>query len=110
MVQAALHGVLPVQQGQFDTLQQNGMRWSNRLKQAMAVCNGLSWINKMVVGLDMERSMFKAVEARFLVPCHAQPLHRHHIMHSLADKHGQSLIRHNVMLSVWEDTISCTAS
>ena len=66
-MQAALHGVLPVHKGQFETLQQNAMRWNNRLRQAMAVCNGLALINKTVVGVDMERSMFKAVEARFLV-------------------------------------------
>ena len=53
--------------GQFESLQQNALRWNNRLRQALAVCNGLSWINKTLVGVDMERSMFKAVEARFLV-------------------------------------------
>ena len=66
-MQAALHGVLPVHKGQFETLQQNAMRWDNRLRQAMAVCNGLVLINKTVVGMDLERNMFKAVEARFLV-------------------------------------------
>ena len=70
-LQAALHGVLPVQEGQFESLQQNALRWNNRLRQALAVCNGLSWINKTLVGVDMERSMFKAVEARFLVGSHA---------------------------------------
>ncbi|DBA98830.1 TPA: hypothetical protein ACH3X1_014592 [Trebouxia sp. C0004] len=63
---AVLHGVLPVHKGQFESLQQNALRWNNRLRQALAVCNGLSWINKTLVGVDMERSMFKAVEARFL--------------------------------------------
>ena len=66
-MQAALHGVLPVHKGQFETLQRNAMRWDNRLRQAMAVCNGLVLINKTVVGMDLERNMFKAVEARFLV-------------------------------------------
>lgn len=66
-MQAALHGVLPVHKGQFETLQQNAMRWDNQLRQAMAVCNGLVLINKTVVGMDLERNMFKAVEARFLV-------------------------------------------
>ena len=102
-MQAALHGVLPVHQGQFDTLQQNGMRWSNRLKQAMAVCNGLSWINKTVVGLDMERSMFKAVEARFLVPfpCPAS---------SLTPCCAQALDRHLDVDSPCTDTMLCTAT
>ena len=52
-------------------LQQNAMRWNNRLKQAIAVCNGLAFINKTVVGIDMEQLMFKAVEARFLVGAYA---------------------------------------
>ena len=67
LLQAALHGVVPVQKAQFGTLQQHALMWSNRLRQAMAVCNGLALINKTVVGLDMERSMFKSVEARFVV-------------------------------------------
>jgi len=71
-LQAALHGVLPAHKGHFETLQQSAMRWSNRLRQAMAVCNGLALINISVVGIDMEKSMFKAVEARFLVG--VQPL------------------------------------
>ena len=68
-MQAGLHGVLPVHSGQFELLQQSALRWSNRLKQGVAtVCNSLVAINKTtVVGTDMERSMFKAVEARFLV-------------------------------------------
>lgn len=67
-MQAGLHGVLPVHSGQFELLQQSALRWSNRLKQGVAVCNSLVAINKnTVVGADMERSMFKAVEARFLV-------------------------------------------
>ena len=67
-VQAELKGVVPVQQGEFQSLQQTALRWPNRLKQAMAVCNGLTMVGKhTVVGVDMERNMFKAVEARFLV-------------------------------------------
>ena len=66
-MEAALHGVLPIHEGQFGMLQQHALLWSNRLKQALAVCNGLALINKVVVGLDMERNMFKAVEARFVV-------------------------------------------
>ena len=67
-LQAGLHGVVPVHNAQFEPLQQSAHRWSNRLKQGVAVCNSLVAINKStVVGADMERSMFKAVEARFLV-------------------------------------------
>ena len=67
-MQTELAGVLPVHKGEFQAIQQSGLRWSNRLKQAVAVCNSLTMVNKnTVVGADMERSMFKAVEARFLV-------------------------------------------
>ena len=70
-LQANLHGVLPVHQGSFASLQQNALRWSNRLKQACAVCHSLSMVGKTsVAGLDVERALFKAVEARFLVNLH----------------------------------------
>ena len=60
--------MLPVQKAEFQGLQQTALRWPNRLKQAVAVCNGLTMVGKhTVVGVDMERNMFKAVEARFLV-------------------------------------------
>ena len=59
--------MLPVRDGGFEAIQQNAMRWSNRLRYALAVCNGLTYINKTVVGVDVEKAMFKAVEARFLV-------------------------------------------
>ncbi len=52
----------------FQSLQQNALRWSNRLKQAFAVCNSLNMVSKTAVaGVDMERTLFKLVEARFLV-------------------------------------------
>ena len=67
-LQAHLHGILPVNNGVFGPLQQCALRWSNRLKQLCAVCNGLNMINKHVVaGVDLERALFEAVEARFLV-------------------------------------------
>lgn len=54
--------------GNFQSLQQNALHWSNRLKQAFAVCNSLNMVSKTAVaGVDMERSLFKLVEARFLV-------------------------------------------
>ena len=68
VMQTELAGVLPVHKGEFQAIQQSALRWSNRLKQAVAVCNSLTMVNKnTVVGMDMERRMFKAVEARFLV-------------------------------------------
>ena len=67
-MQTELAGVLPVHKGEFQPIQQSALRWSNRLKQAVAICNSLTMVNKNTVGgVDMERSMFKAVEARFLV-------------------------------------------
>ena len=60
--------MLPVQSGEFQALQKSALRWPNRLKQAVAVCNSLNMVNKhTVAGVDMERTMFKAVEARFMV-------------------------------------------
>ena len=60
--------MLPTQQGSFGTLQHSALRWSNRLRQACAVCHGLSMVSKgSVAGLDVERDLFKVVEARFLV-------------------------------------------
>ncbi len=44
------------------------MRWPNRLKQALAVCNSLTLIGRnQLVGDDADKQAFKAVEARFLV-------------------------------------------
>ena len=66
--QTKLHGVLPVHKAALGSLQQSAMQWSNRLKQSFAVCHSLNMVNKSVMaGADMERSLFKAVEARFLV-------------------------------------------
>ena len=60
--------MLPVSKGVFEPLQRSALGWSNRLRQAAAVCNGLTMINRStVVGDIMERSLFQAVEARFLV-------------------------------------------
>ena len=59
--------------GTFQSLQQNALRWSNRLKQAFAVCNSLNMVGKAAVaGVDMERTLFKLVEARFLVSLSSQ--------------------------------------
>ena len=67
-MQAELHGMLPVTDQVFEPLQSSALRWSNQLRQAAAVCNGLTMINKSTIAGDrMERSLFKTVEARFLV-------------------------------------------
>ena len=65
--------MIPANKGDFEGLQQNALRWSNRLKQAAAVCHSLTRVNKtMAVGDELERGLFKLVEAQFLVamPCH----------------------------------------
>ena len=68
LLQAYLHGVLPVQKACFASLEQNALGWSNRLKQVFATCHSLHMVNKSIVtGVDVEQTLFKAVEARFLV-------------------------------------------
>ncbi len=67
-LQANLHGVLPVHKATFGSLQQSGLQWGNRLKQMFAACHSLNMVSRSAVaGADMERSLFKAVEASFLV-------------------------------------------
>ena len=69
-VQPELHGMVPVEGGQFGGLQRMATRWPNRLKQAAAVCNSLTLINrKQVVGDAADKQAFKAVEAQFVVRC-----------------------------------------
>ena len=63
-----MHGVIPIVEGESKGLQQNSVRWGNKLKQAVAVCNGLTMINKLrIAGDDVEQTLFKMVEARFVV-------------------------------------------
>lgn len=61
--------MLPVVDGHFlPQLQKNSFRWPDRLKQAVAVCNTLTFISKShVVGDVSEKEAFQAVEAQFLV-------------------------------------------
>ena len=60
--------MLPVEEGEFTTLQRSAFRWPDRLKQAAAVCNALSLVSrKQAVGDVCEREVFKAVEAQLLV-------------------------------------------
>ena len=67
-VQANLHGVLPVHKAAFGSLQQSGLQWGNRLKQMFAACHSLNMVGRSAVaGADVERSLFRAVEASFLV-------------------------------------------
>ena len=67
-MQVKLHGVIPVEDGCFRSLQQSSVYWNVRLRQAAAVCNGLTWVSKTTLaGDDLERKLFDMVEARFLV-------------------------------------------
>lgn len=67
-LQAELHGILPVNYGCFGSLQHSAVHWSDTLKQAAAVCHNLSMVNKSTVaGADLDRTLFKTVEAHFLV-------------------------------------------
>lgn len=67
-LQPDLQGILPVVDGSFTQVQKNAFRWPAPLKQAVAVCNALTLINKKhVVGDVSEQKAFEAVEAQFLV-------------------------------------------
>ena len=67
-MQPDLCGVLPVVQGKLGELQQDAVQWPNSLKQCVAVCNSLNYVNKRkLVGDVADYEAFKACEARFLV-------------------------------------------
>lgn len=73
-MQSELYGILPVEEGQFGQLQRSAVHWNNRLRQAVASCHSLTLVNKAtVVGDEVEHSLFRAVEACFVVrlgcPC-----------------------------------------
>lgn len=71
-LQPDLQGMLPVENAKFTSLQKSAFRWPDRLKQAAALCNTLTLINRNhVVGDVPEREAFKAVEAQFLVSLEA---------------------------------------
>lgn len=68
LLQPKLHGMLPVEDGEFQKLQKEAVAWPKMLKKAVAVCNALTLIKKNeVVGDLAERMAFKCVEARFQV-------------------------------------------
>ena len=80
--QVALHGIIPANNGKLEGLKQNATQWSNRLKQAAAVCHSLTMVHKqLVVGDAMEHSFFKLVEAHFLVRSYGSD---HDVCHSPA--------------------------
>ena len=68
LLQPELHGILPVEHGNFQSLQRDAVAWPKMLKKAVAVCNALTLVKKNeVVGDLAEKAAFKRLEARFLV-------------------------------------------
>ena len=60
--------MIPVHRGQFQLLQPSAWSWSRHLKQCVAVCNGIVLVkNTLLGGSSLEKSLFTAVGARFLV-------------------------------------------
>ncbi len=60
--------MVPVTAGAFAPLQQGAVQWPDRLRQAAAVCNALTYLDRgTIVGDAAEKAIFKAVEAHFLV-------------------------------------------
>ena len=67
-MQEGYFGVLPVGKGQIGTLQKFGMGWSRNLKFVGAACNGLVMKGKnFVIGDALEKQLFQAVEAQYVV-------------------------------------------
>ncbi len=67
-LQPDFHGMLPVVSGQFASLQTGATNWSNKLRQAVVVCNALMSLGRgRVVGDPAEKALSTKVEAQFLV-------------------------------------------
>ena len=68
VMQEGFFGMLPVSKAKFGSLQKFGMGWSRKLKFAGATCNGLVMKGKTsVVGDALEKQLFRAVEAQYVV-------------------------------------------
>jgi len=68
VLQEGFFGMLPVSKAKFGTLQKFGMGWSRNLKYAGATCNGLVMKGKnCVIGDALEKQLFHAVEAQYVV-------------------------------------------
>ena len=98
-LQPDLQGLLPVVDGSFTQVQKNAFRWPDPLKQAVAVCNALTLINKKhVVGEVSEKKTFEAVEAQFLVSWHWGLSHsrtQNHILELTDSTHRLKLTESN---------------
>ena len=82
VVQPDFHGLVPVIHKAFAPLQKGALIWPNRLRQAAAVCNSLTYLDRgITVGDAAQKTLLKVVEAHFLVipppvcPClaHSNP-------------------------------------
>ncbi len=68
LLQEGFFGMLPVSKANFGTMQKFGMGWSRNLKYAGATCNGLVMKGKnSVIGDALEKQLFRAVEAQYVV-------------------------------------------
>ncbi len=68
VLQLDVHGMVPVIPKAFAPLQKGAVIWPNRLRQAAAVCNALTYLDRgITVGDAAEKTLFKAVGAQFLV-------------------------------------------
>lgn len=62
--------MVPVISKAFAPLQKGAVLWPTRLRQAAAVCNALTYLDRgTIVGDAAEKRMFNAVEAQFVVSC-----------------------------------------
>ena len=60
--------MLPITKAEFGSLQKFGMGWSRNLKFAGAACNGLIMQGKnSLIGDALEKQLFRAVEAQYVV-------------------------------------------
>lgn len=67
-LQEGFYGMLPVTRLAVGPLQKFGIHWSRNLRFAAAVCNGLVMKGKTgCIGDALEKSLFQAVEAQFVV-------------------------------------------
>ena len=68
VAQPDFHGMVPVIYQAFAPLQKGAVIWPNRLRQAAAVCNSLTYLDRgITVGDAAQKTLLKVVEAHFLV-------------------------------------------
>ena len=111
-VQPDLHGIVPVVEGQFTSLQKHAVWWSLRLRQAAAVCNSLTFVRKnRVVGDGAELKLCKAVEAHFVVGLSPinQSTNQSIYLPSVIQSHSQSKADSQMCLVIYAGAVLCCA-